>query len=624
MSKRFYTDIDLRYNKLLKSVLENVNSTDSTALGTLSPGRVFYATDLGSIAFYDGTNVRQVFLFGDLLDPHNINQTGYDSTENVFLVKQIEKDAWNQLVSDSTDFELVTNKNQPNGYAGLDSSGLLLLQSLWPGMVVQDGTDYKTLGQLLDQPNGIPTLDSTGLLDPFKIAQDSTDRLFVTQSEKDSWNSISLDATSYELVTNKNQPDGYAGLDSTGFLQISQIPEGLIIRKYKTVTYSFGGVLNSFDQFNYTFENEPTKYFSPDATNPDLDTVLTTIVNTINTSSPENSRISASYDTTANIITVVGLNEGDNWNLNIGYFSGGGSISITKETTQPAWYDLSNIGGIPSLGFAPLNSLGVIDNKYLPNYRDIVVKDTYADLLAIPQEDIFNGLRVVVLDASDDTSNDGTGWAEYVYLTSIPGWLRTAEKESSVDFEHNSAKNIQGDGNQFTPKQHYHLTDAQWQQVKNSEYTIKLSNINATNSSLILTLDATNYRGAKIAINVEDKANQSVLFTNLDFFFDGNFPSVSRYGDLGSALTKEIYFIPDRVINNLYLYIKTDSTDVNVFMRVRNIEAIDISIDPVLTPASDLIASNNLYPDNVYPDGFGGLTPSNTITPGFIVPSDGV
>jgi hypothetical protein len=626
MAKRFYTHIDLRNNQLLKTVLENITSGSA---GTLVEGRIYYDTDLNKPVYYDGIATREFFYKDEALDPSTITQSGLDATAQEFLVTGVEKTQWNALAADTTDIERISNKDTVDGYAGLDSSGQLNLSTLWNGMVIidpSDGTSYRTLGELLGQSYGIPQLDGTAKLDPLVLNQigfdATTSALLVSQAEKNQWNTVS-DATAVELTSRKNTADGYAGLDSTARLIGTLNTEGVILRQYKSIGMIFDGTLGTGDSLSYTFNGGSTRSFPWDGT-ATKGAFLLTIRNYFNATAPENTQGLATSDTTS--VTVTGLNFGENWTLSWNYFNAGSGTGSTNVTTiSPAWYDLSNIGGISNIGFAPLNALGIVDNQYLPDYKDIKVVADYAELIAIGPTDRYNGMRVHVINAQDDPSNvDSTGWAEYLWLDDLPGWERTTERESSIDLKHNNLLDIQGEGESLNPKQHYHLTQQQWQSVKDAEYTVKHQNINPSvgDGFALLSFDSTEVRACKINLTLEDNDGQGTQFKEMTVFYDGNYPSVLEFGDIGSPMTKSFSWLADQDINNWYLYLVSDSTDVSIHIRVKPFDMFDPGLEPPLTPEVDLLAADGLFPDYAGPGSGSGIVPGGSLAPsGTLVPS---
>lgn len=632
MAKRFYIDIDLRNNQLLKATLEN---TTTAAITEGNPGRVFWATDLDKPCYYDGTAIFEFFYKGEPLDPATIIQTGLDATAQEFLVTEVEKDTWNQLASDSTGFELQANKDQVDGYAGLMDStdvrpGKLNLSSLWNGMVIEvpDGTAtvYKTMGELFDQPYGIAQLDSTGELDPLILKQDGFDSteqaLLVSQDEKDLWATI-MDATGYEEQINKGQPDGYAGLDSTAYLYQENQTEGVVIRATKIQELFIDGTGNVGNELRYTFLGESTRTFYFDSTTDTVGSLLDEMAVSLNTTLPESGIVSAVSDG-VDTLTVTALASGDDFVL--AFSQSGSGWTLYNTITQPAFYNLSNIGGVPTIGFAPLNAAGKVPEEYISSSRDIRVVDTYDDtgttLIGIPLIERFNGLRVHVIDAQDDPANtDSSGWAEYLWVDQPPVaafWQRTAERESAIDIDHNSTWNIQG-GNPSI-NQHYHLDQAQYDNLADAEYIVKVANhdvaAEVNNQLQLLTFDSTTFRAARVTISIEDNGPgyQGTVLTELTLMYDGNYAFILDYGEVGTVLSNSVTFIPDQDINSISLYVQSDSTNMSFFARVREFQMFD-AIDPPLTPQVDLIPAEGLLPDYVAITGFG-VVPTGSLPPG--------
>lgn len=623
MSKRFYTNIDLRLNQLIKARLENIDSTSVTAG---NPGRVFWATDLDKPCFWDGTSVLEFFYKGESLDPRTISQVG-DSTESIFLSTQDEKDSWNQVAADSTAYEQTTNKNAADGYAGLDATAKLDLAVLWNGMVIPtidgpgwDGSSYMTLGEAMGVAYGVAKLDSNAELDALVLKQagyDSTEKaLLVSQDEKDVWNAAGGGA--FEEVANKNQADGYAGLDSSAYVPHEHMGDGVVVRSIKIFKAEFQNPLTVGDVLYYTWESQPTENFNADSTSPDMATTIAEMANHISTTAPQNTVVSTASDATS--IELTALVVGDDFQVSFGA-AGPGGIVVTQAITQPAFYDLSNIGGVANIGFAPLNALGIVDNQFLPDYKDIRIVDTYDDtgttLLSITDQ--FNGLRVHVVNATDDPANtDSSGWAEYLWFEDTTSWSRTAERESNVDFQHNSAQNKQG-GNEAAG-QFYHLDAVQHSDATQIEHVIKIENVNPSDGTGIqlFSLDSTEWRAAKVAISVEDHGNGiygSTFYKEFVFFYDGNYPVIMDHSEVGSPILNPFTFIPDHDINSLYLYANSDSTDSSFFIRLKKFDMFNSGITPVLTPQVDLLPADGLTPDYLA-EGGQGVVPTGTQTPG--------
>ena len=101
---------------------------------------------------------------------------------------------WRVFISDK-DFKLAEksdNKNQPNGYPGLDAGGKLLASQL--------PDSYQPTSEK-GRANGYPALDNSGTIPDAQIPN------------------------SVERTSKKNQANGYPGLNSTGKLLASQLPD---------------------------------------------------------------------------------------------------------------------------------------------------------------------------------------------------------------------------------------------------------------------------------------------------------------------------------------------------------------------------------------------------------------
>jgi len=600
MSKRFYTNIDLRLNELLKSRLENI---DSTSVVAGDPGRVFYATDLNRAAYWDGSTVRTFFYKGEALDPRTISQTG-DSTESIYLSTQDQKDSWDNLANDATNFERQTNKNQNDGYAGLDSAGKLILSTLWDGMVIPavDGTTMMTLGDALNVGYGVPQLDINALLDPHILRQtgwlDSDPVKLVSQEQINNWDSGGNDGTNYELLANKGAADGYAGLDADAYGLHENAPDGVIIRNSKQVIGEWTDLYQVGNEISYTFDGGTTRTVV--ITN-DLNDAIIALAALVNSTSPENLSLSATpIDGTS--VNITGINPGENYDIVFSSFGAGG---VSQSVISHPWYDLSNIGGVSTIGMAPLNASGVIEDQYLPDYKDIRVRDTYNTppagantLLGITDQ--YNGLRVHVIDASDDTGNpDSSGWAEYIWLEDTTAWSRTAEREAAIDVQHDSLLGVLGDGDALNPKQNYHLTLAQVDQLNKADYTTQYANVDvaAADPFTLFSFDTTAFRAFKINMTVEDHDGNTTFITEVAVLWDGNRGHVTEYGRLGSPVVNDFLFSTTHDINNVYLNVTSASTDASFFLHLKKFDMIDPTIVGILGAGDDLLPGENVFPD---------------------------
>ena len=587
MSKHFYTDIDLKLNQLLKAILEHIDSTTITA-GT--SGRIFWATDFDAPAYWDGTETKLFAYKGQPIDPNDVIE---DALHQWVTVSDIN--AWNDVVANSGNYELITRKNQAFGYAGLDGDHKLSFSTLWHGMVVEypaGSNQYKTMEELFDIPNGISTLDENGELDPRIINQTNftpaEQVLFCSQNEKDSWNAISGGLTGVEVVAHKNQPDGYAGLNSNARVNKRYLAEGVVIRRYKKYYIEFTGNIVQGEQIAYTYNQQPTEYFTA-GPSPDLSLMIVDIA----TSLSSISEITVQYDTTS--ITVTANDMGNDFRLEWLYLNQQtGTLLITSNIIESAFYDWSNMAGTKDIGYAPLNHFGVIDDTYLPSYKDIRIVDTYADLLAITDQ--YNGLRVHVIDASGDPTVDES-WAEYLWYEDDSSWHKTSERESSVDISHDSMLNVQGDGALLNPPQTNHLTDTQYQQLKDSEYLLTVNHLDARPGVILKTFPKATFRAAKISFTIEDHAGRGIMMEDLNVLFDGNYPTMLEFGEVGSAMNNPFTFSLDHDINNIYLKMSSNSNDCSSKLRIREFTQLD-NIVPPLTPEIDMAPSSGLVPHN--------------------------
>jgi len=585
MSKHFYTNIDLRLNQLLQAILEHV---DSTTIITGTAARIFWATNHSAPAYWDGTETKLFAYKGEPLDPNDVVE---DATHQWVTEQDIVN--WDQIVSDSANYELTTNKGTANGYAGLDANAKLNLAVLLDGMVIEGppGT-FKTMGELFDIPNGISTLDMNGHLDPTIINQTgfSSDEnvLFVSQDDKDGWDALSGGLSGVEVVAHKNQIDGYAGLNGSGRINKSLMPEGAVIRDFKKYHFEFTGNIVENEQIAYNFNQNATEYFTAPA-NP----VLSTMINDIAIELATNSSIIVEH--TASTITVTSAINGSDFTLEFLYLNHiTGTLLIDSEIMSPAFYDWLNMAGQNDIGFAPLNHFGVIDDTYLPSFKDIRIVDDYNALLAI--NDQFNGLRVHVVDATGDPNVD-SGWAEYLWYEDDTTWHKTSERESSIDISHSSMSGVQGDGALLNPPQTNHLTDVQYQKVKDSEYLETVNHLDARPGIILKTFDKASFRAAKISFTLEDHSGRGVMMEDLNILFDGNYPSMLEFGEVSSAMTNAFTFNLEHDINNIYLRITSNSNDCSSRMRIREFTKLD-NIVPPLTPEIDLRPSVGLLPHN--------------------------
>jgi hypothetical protein len=81
-------------------------------------------------------------------------------------------------------------------------------------------------------------------------------------------------------------------------------------------------------------------------------------------------------------------------------------------------------------GYASLDANGRVPISQLPSgVKEIRVVADIAARNAITGDDLYDGLRVHVLDATGDATVE-SGWAEYVYSLSAGIWVKIAEKES--------------------------------------------------------------------------------------------------------------------------------------------------------------------------------------------------
>lgn len=619
MSKRFFTDIDLRFNEILKSALENIDTTSALA-ESLPSGRIIYATDWNTPAFWDGTAFRKVLWDGAAIDPRTLVQVGFDATEAVLLVSQEQIATWNGVVVDSTGFEQYINKNAIYGYAGLDENAVLDFSTLWDGMVVQvgDSTEYQTLGQLLDAPYGLLTARPDALLDPTKIAQDNTGLLFVTADEKFAWNNIAVDSTDFEHIVNKGIPNGYTPLNSSTQVPEEFMPDGVVYRNIEHLQFNFVEGLNIGDYYIVVYDGTSDIISVTDSTTTVVD-IIPQIVSNIE-GRPNYINLTLT-DTTSTIDAVAGT-YGYFIPLDIQYVpSGAGTGSIEKSVITPAFYDTSNIGGIPSIGFAPLNSLGIVEDKYLPNYRDMVIvadltarDELYPDLVS---ETYGNGQMVFVIDATADPTVDD-GWAQYLWNQSAAEWIKMTERESSVDVSHNVLKDIQGDLVYAPIPEAYHLTAAQLQKLREQEEYVEWIGIDAEKTipdrTELFSYDATAYRSCNVLISYEDPTYKIITYTELKITFDGNravFNEAARMDSGRFDYWPEFHAEWDDINNSIKVYVRHGGPAVDMSARYKFFGIFNnILVD--LLPDDSLLPANSLYPELV---NSGPLYPSATLTP---------
>ncbi|MCM0759932.1 hypothetical protein M7775_15345 [Sporomusa sphaeroides DSM 2875] len=88
-------------------------------------------------------------------------------------------------------------------------------------------------------------------------------------------------------------------------------------------------------------------------------------------------------------------------------------------------------------GYPSLDANGRVPITQLPaNIKEMRVVANIAARNAIAGADLYDGLRVRVLDATGDPTV-ASGWAEYVYDAAAPAWIKLSEKESMdvvIDF----------------------------------------------------------------------------------------------------------------------------------------------------------------------------------------------
>lgn len=619
MSKRFFTDIDLRFNEILKSALENID-TSSALTESLPIGRIIYATDWNTPAFWDGIAFRKVLWDGAAIDPRTLIQVGFDATEAVLLVSQDQIDAWTYTTNDATNYERIENKNVADGYAGLDENGILNFSTLWNGMVVQvgDSTEYQTLGQLLDAPYGLLTARPDALLDPTKIAQDNTGLLFVTADEKYAWNNIAVDSTDFEHIVNKGIPNGYTPLNSSTQVPEEFMPDGVVYRNIEHLHFNFIEGLNIGDYYIVNYDGTSSIIAVLDSTTSVSD-IIPQIVSNIE-GRPNYINVTLT-DTTSTIDAVAGT-IGYVIPLDIQYIpAGAGTGDIEKTIITPAFYDTSNIGGVPSIGFAPLNALGIVEDKYLPNYRDMVIvadltarNELYPDLVS---ETYGNGQMVFVIDATDDPTVD-TGWAQYLWDQAGVQWIKMTERESSVDVSHTVLKDLQGDLVYAPIPEAYHLTAAQLEKIRWSEEYVEWTGVDAEKTipdrTQLFSYDATTFRSCNILISYEDPTNKVVTYTELKITFDGHravFNEAARMDSGRMDYWPEFHAEWDDINNSIKVYVRHGGPTVDMSVRYKFFGIFNgILVD--LLPDDSLLPANSLYPELV---NSGPLYPSATLTP---------
>lgn len=115
-----------------------------------------------------------------------------------------------EIPKDFTDVEIKTNKNQPNGYPGLDAGGQLAASVIPPGAYI--------LSSDKGAVNGVAPLDATGTILYSDLPTGATSTTVA----------IGNHSHSGEFVLNSqvNQANGVAGLNGLSQLAIAQIPTG--------------------------------------------------------------------------------------------------------------------------------------------------------------------------------------------------------------------------------------------------------------------------------------------------------------------------------------------------------------------------------------------------------------
>jgi len=588
MSKHFYTDIDLKFNHFLKAVLEH---RDADQVFEGESGRIFWDTLSDAPAYWDGVQVRFFAYKGETILPENINT----NNANRFVSDQ-DIINWNNINSSIQNYQLRSEKDLPTGYAGLDLNGKIDIGVLKDGMLVEMPTNsgiFVTLANLFDIANGIPRLDDDAKLSPEILIQTGFDAdeklLLVSDDEKSLWNAASGGFNGVEFTTHKGEADGYAPLNDETEIENKFLQEPTLIRDYKTYIFTFSGVVTPGELFGVTYEDETTQYFMASATF-DLQSLVAQMTAELNNKPLISAVLENDYE-----IRVTALDVGYDFDLSIIYTDvASNDILINERLATPAFYGVGNMAGIPTIGWAPLNSFGVIEDNYLPSFRDIRVVDDITALNAIIDQ--YNGLRVHVIDATDDPDVDD-GWAEYLWLSDLSEWKKTIERETSIDMSHDSLKNVQGDGVAMIPPQVNHITDVQYQQLKDSEYILRLEHFDARPGVAIATFDKSVFRAAKITLTIEDHAGSGVVMEEINLLFDGNYPSTTEFAELSSPLLNPPEFHMDHDINNLYLLLTSDSNDSSTVLRVKEYPRIS-DIVPVLATQADLTPSNGLVPHN--------------------------
>jgi len=104
-------------------------------------------------------------------------------------------------------YQLRNEKDQPNGYAGLDISGKLSLSSIPEGVM--------NLDEILEYSDS-SLFPLTGALDKYYLALDTNYLYKWTGSQ---YTFVGANPTSYQLKSEKNQVNGYLGLDLYGHVE---------------------------------------------------------------------------------------------------------------------------------------------------------------------------------------------------------------------------------------------------------------------------------------------------------------------------------------------------------------------------------------------------------------------
>lgn len=115
---------------------------------------------------------------------------------------------------------------------------------------------------------------------------------------------------------------------------------------------------------------------------------------------------------------------------------------LAEATSLIAGKEDKNKKGQPD-GYASLDGNGKIPISQLPaNVKEMRVVANIAARNSIGGENLYDGLRVHVLDATGDETV-AAGWAEYVYDGTNSAWVKTAEKESmDVVIDFSNVENI--------------------------------------------------------------------------------------------------------------------------------------------------------------------------------------